>query len=434
MARRGIPVDCEIIKRPSGRNIDIPLDLADLSWTRHGPALARELSPAARDLVEVGRVVHQIERRLSRRITGDRVRSVKLELSVRNPRRWTRKAREALSELLYVQGNADWTFDFSQRSAESALDAPRDVAPSDAVVKKGAIDGVVLFSAGLDSTSGLALLRPQAERHLLASYYSGNLEKQQAIASTLGYRHLVQIQGQWAAKGEATVGGQFWYRSFLFLCIGAALADTAGTGVLYQFENGPLALAVPPAPIYRMTRHAHPLVHRNAQILFQEVLGKPIEIRNPFLTKTKKEEIDLLLKALPDRGVFAEVVSNSETCWYLKSNAIVGSISKTSGTPCGVCIPCIVRRAALGNDEVKTAVDLASGRDLNRDNPVVRIHLNACLDFARRLTDPKYGAAAFVSELPLATASAIGTGPGLAPEQVFALYQRFARELLATFG
>lgn len=433
MSRRSIPVDCHICKRPSGKKIDVELDLADLSWTRRGPVLARELSPAARDLLEVGRTVHQIERRLPRRISGDRVRSIEVYMSVRSPRRWTKRAKEALSELLYIQGNADWTFNFSQRSTASALDRRRDPSPPDAVVEKGEIDGVILFSAGLDSTSGLASLRRKAGRYLLAAYYSGNLDKQQIIASALAYHNLVQIQAPWTARGEAAVGGQFWYRSLLFLCIGAALADSAETSILYQFENGPLALAVPPAPIYRMTRHAHPLVHRNAQILFREVLGNPIEIRNPFITNTKKEAVDLLRQALPDRRTFTTVIANSETCWYLKSNAIVGDISKDAGTPCGVCIPCLIRRAALASDEVKTAINFASSRDPNRNNPVTRVHLNACLDFAKRLTDPKQTMAAFLSELPYATASAIGTGPGLAPDEVFGLYRRYANELRATF-
>lgn len=433
MSRRQIPIDCRISKRPSGKNIDVQLDLADLSWTWRGPRFARELSPAARDLLEIGRVVHQVERRMPRRITADRIRSVEIQMPVRSPRRWTKKAKEALSELLYIQGNADWAFDFRLRSTTSALDRAHDAPLPDTAVETGAVDGVVLFSAGLDSTSGLASLRQQADRHVLAAYYSGNLDKQQTIASALGYRHLVQTQAPWTHKGEAAVGGQFWYRSFLFLCVGAALAEAAGAAILYQFENGPLALAVPPGPIYRMTRHAHPLVHRNAEIVFQEVLGGPIEIRNPFLAMTKKEEVDLLRQALPDHHVFTTVVTNSETCWYLKSNAIVGGISKVAGMPCGMCIPCLVRRAALGTDEVKTTVNFVSGKDPNRNNVVARIHLNACLDFAKRLIDPKYTLAAFLSELPATTASAIGTGPGLAPDEVFALYRRFAKELLVTF-
>jgi 7-cyano-7-deazaguanine synthase in queuosine biosynthesis len=433
MSRRRIPIDCRICKHPSGKKIDVQLDLADLAWTWRGARLAREFSPAARDLLEVGRVVHQIERRVPRRITADRIRSIEINMPVRSPRRWTKRAKEALSELLYIQGNADWTFDFRLRSTASALDSPHNASLPDIVVERGAIDGVVLFSAGLDSTSGLASLRQQADHHVLAAYYSGNLDKQQTIASALGFRHLVQTQAPWTRKGEAAVGGQFWYRSLLFLCVGAAVTEAVGAAILYQFENGPLALAVPPEPIYRMTRHAHPLVHRNAEIVFQEVLGAPIEIRNPFLAMTKREEVDLLRQALPDHHVFTTVVTNSETCWYLKSNAIVGDISKIAGMPCGVCIPCLVRRAALGGDEVKTTINFVSGKDPNKNNPIARIHLNACLDFAKRVVDPKYTVAAFLSDLPGTTASAIGTGPGLAPGEVFALYRRYAKELLATF-
>lgn len=314
----------------------------------------------------------------------------------------------------------------------SALDDARERSPTETAIGRGALDGVVLFSAGLDSTSGIAALREQASRFMLAAYYSGNLRKQQAIAAALGYPYLAQMQAPWARQRES-VGGQFWYRSFLFLCIGASLAEAAGASVLYQFENGPLALAVPPAPIYRMTRHAHPLVHQNAEILFREVLGVPIEIRNPFVTLTKKEALDQLRKAVPDRKTLEAIIANSETCWYLRSNAIVGGIGKAVGMPCGVCIPCLVRRTALGPDEVEMSVDLAPTRGSRSTDPVVRIHLDACLDFAKRLLDSSYGVGAFLSDVPEATTLALGSRPGLAPQVVFELYKRFANELVATF-
>lgn len=110
MSHRRIPIDCCVLKRPSGKKIDLPLDLADLSWTWRGPYLAKGLSLAACDLLEVARVIHEIDRRMPRRISAERVRSVKIKIPVRRPRRWTKRAREALSELLYIQGNADWTF------------------------------------------------------------------------------------------------------------------------------------------------------------------------------------------------------------------------------------------------------------------------------------------------------------------------------------
>ena len=101
--------------------------------------------------------------------------------------------------------------------------------------------------------------------------------------------------------------------------------------------------------------------------------------------------------------------------------------------PCGVCIPCLVRRAALGSDEVQTTVNLASRHDPHNNNPVARVHLDACLDFARRLVDAAYSVEAFMSELPDVTMAALKAVPELAPAKVFELYRLFAREMLATF-
>ena len=152
-----------------------------------------------------------------RRIGGDHVRSIAVDMSVRNPRRWTKKAKEALSELLYIQGNVDWTFTLEPAGRISPRWTHRRPIRHASLLRcrrRDEIDAVVLFIAGLDSTSGLASLRGRAGRYLLAAYYSGNLEKQRAIASALGYRNLIQIQAPWTSSGETPVGGQFWYRSF----------------------------------------------------------------------------------------------------------------------------------------------------------------------------------------------------------------------------
>jgi len=78
-------------------------------------------------------------------------------------------------------------------------------------------------------------------------------------------------------------------------------------------------------------------------------------------------------------------------------------------------------------------VNLASRHDPHNNNPVARVHLDACLDFARRLVDAAYSVEAFMSELPDVTMAALKAVPELAPAKVFELYRLFAREMLATF-
>lgn len=423
------------VKRPSGEVGERTLRLGELHWAWHGPRPPSPLSPAARDLMEVARTVHEIDRRMPRRISTDRVRQIKLHMDLRAPQRWSGPAITAIVDLLAIMGNVEWSFSFGRRrmganQLDALEDAPRGEGP---LLEPQRLNRAVLFSGGLDSTSGIASLRENAAKAVLISYYTGNLARQQEIAKRLGFPHLVQIQAPWSRDGGAHVGGQFWYRSFLYLAIAAAVADSADISTLMQFENGPLALAIPPAPIYRMTRHAHPAMHRAAEALFKGILGREMRILNPFLLSTKREAVAHLRRALTAPGELGEVVSQTETCWHLKSRRIVGKAEKRVGVPCGACIPCIVRHAALGTDDVLAAVDFARVKGRWTANPCVRVHLDACLTFADRLLasrDP----AALMAHMPVVTEGVIADGrAGVSFADVHSLYLRFAKELRQTY-
>ncbi len=423
------------IKQPSGEVHTRKLRLGELRWTWHGPRPPRPLSLAARDLLEVARTVHEIDRRMPRRISADRVRSIELRMSLRAPERWSRPAIAAMIDLLAIMGNVEWSFSFAgRRPGATRLDRLEDAPRGEGSrLDPRRLTCAVLFSGGLDSTSGLATLSANAAKVALVSYYTGNLTSQQEIAKRLGFPHLAQVQASWARDGGAAVGGQFWYRSFLYLAMGAVVADAADISTLTQFENGPLAFAIPPAPIYRMTRHAHPAMHRAAERLFKTVLGREIRIENPFLLSTKREAVAHLRRAVTAPGQFAEIVARTETCWHLKSRRIVGQAAKRVGEPCGACIPCIVRRTALGADDLPAAVEFARGKGRWAANPCVRVHLDACLAFADRLLtrdDP----ATLLAEMPVITERAIADGRAVASfAEVHDLYLRFAKELRETY-
>ena len=141
-------------------------------------------------------------------------------------------------------------------------------------------------------------------------------------------------------SGSPGRGHSFRYRSFLFLSLAAAVARSWGARRIFQFENGILASSVPPAPSFSMTRHAHPSLHRHAERLFSAVLGEDLTIENPFFLKTKKE----CVASAPRR--FRGVLQDTETCWYQYANH-VGGVEKRPHVPCGVCIPCLLRRTAF---------------------------------------------------------------------------------------
>jgi 7-cyano-7-deazaguanine synthase in queuosine biosynthesis len=418
----------------SGRTSELQLDVSELRWIRHGAPPAHVYGEHEMDLCELARVVHEIDRRLPKRIVADRINEIAIRAPVHDPDRWQNVA-PMLAKLLHVQGNAEWDFSFSRRPkhAKSSLyplterlDAEtRDVPEA---------DRVVLFSGGLDSTSGLASIASAHASTIVVSYYTGNLAKQRRLANALAFDRHVQLRGNWSRPAATRTGGSFNYRSFLFLALAAAEASMNGVDRIYQFENGPLALSVAPSPIYRITRHAHPRVQQLATEIFSTVLDRPgLSIQNPFLAKTKKEVVKELRTWAKSITHFRGLVADTETCWYLKSRQIVGAVAKQPNEPCGVCIPCLVRRAALGKADVPATVDLTNPNDRYFTDEVVRLNVDSYLDMAERMLRPNYDVVGFFEELPRVTASYLAKGDGLSLDDAYAMFIRFSRDLVKTF-
>jgi 7-cyano-7-deazaguanine synthase in queuosine biosynthesis len=415
----------------------LKLDLADLKWLGYGLEQIGEVDPALLDLLEIARVVQEFDRRQPKRTTGVRIKQVDVEMSVREPDRWTGDAKAELSALLRVQGNAEWIFTLDKRRGIGAgADSLFAVPARDSKKRRDSsgIRSVVLFSGGLDSTSGLATLATEANQTLLVGCYAQNRERQLRIANALGFKNFAQISTHWTRRSDARGGGHFWYRSFLFLTLGAVFAAATRAPSLLQFENGPLAFSVPPLDIYRMTRHAHPLVHRHMTSLVKRLTGRRLEVSNPFILKTKGEAVAKLKRHL-NGSDFRRLVDETQTCWYLNSRAIVaGNARKKIGEACGACVPCLVRRAALAGDDSKAGVDFTAPASRSTRDPVVRVHYEAYSAFARRLLDPAYRLRDFLEEIPMATRTLFNKPYSMDSVEVFDLYRRFAREWTKAFN
>jgi hypothetical protein len=420
-----------LIRSLSGRTQDVRLDLAHQQWTREGPG-AGATTPAARDLAELALLVFEIERRLPKRPIADRIGRIEVAMPMRDLSVWTGEALNELAEILHIQGNVEWRFDFSRRDPAGAA------TRLDAVATQGGAASVpestlVLFSGGLDSTAGLATLAGRQERTLVFSFYNYWLyHRQQKLLAELGFGRHIQYYGVWKEPGKARrTGGAFNHRSFLFLALAAIEAVAAGIRDIYQFENGPLALAVPPSPLFRVTRHAHPVVQRRAADLFSRLLGAPLAIGNPFLTSTKGESVDALRRI--SRARFRPIVAQTESCWYLKATQVIGGRTKRINQACGACIPCLVRKSALGADDSGAAVDFTV-KPRGKPNPVERFNVDAYLDFADRVLAADYRVIDLLDDAPRITARALLDGTaGLSPAEALALYRRFAKELKACF-
>jgi len=176
---------------------------------------------------------------------------------------------------------------------------------------------------------------------------------------------------------------------------------------------------------------SHPLVHLHFSNLYERLTGRPFPVSNPFVAMTKGEAVSLLRKHLSEVD-FKNVIEDTESCWYLNSRTIIaGSAQKKNGMACGACVPCLVRRAALGADDTRAAVDFRSGSGPAERDPVVRVHYEAYSAFARRLLDK--GLYDFLNETPAATRTALKAGIAISPEAAFDVYRRFAREWIGAF-
>ncbi|HEY0414133.1 MAG TPA: hypothetical protein VGD66_13430 [Allosphingosinicella sp.] len=414
------------IKAPQGGRIELDLDLSAIRWHDGRGLGAAGPDPRALDLLEIARLVWEVERYTPKRVSSERVRTVNVEMPLRAPDAWTEPAHQALVGMLRLLGNAEWRFEFTKRAGRTALD---DLGGGKAGV--GESDTVMLFSGGLDSTCGLGWLKKNGVEAVLASFY-GAKTKQEAIAAQFRIGRHVQVGCTWD-NGRRRFGGQFQYRSFMFLALGAVLARSLGAKTLLQFENGPLSIAIPPSPTYRMTRHAHPKLHRLAETLFSILFGSPLEVANPFLSSTKRQMAELLRGEI-GRKEFDAVVRRTETCWNLTSRQVIGKIAKKPGIACGLCVPCVVRRTAVLGNDVQHAVDLTSRKDPHFKDPNARVHVDAYLGWSNALTGPGYDLNRFAFEAPQVVREAVSNSAGmLTMDTTFDLCRTFAQELIGAF-
>jgi hypothetical protein len=226
-------------------------------------------------------------------------------------------------------------------------------------------------------------------------------------------------------------------RSFMFLSLGAVVAESYGARRIVQYENGVLASAVPQSGNFIPTRHAHPETHRRMTRLLDAVFGGSFTIDNPFLPQTKREvgqELAAALGAVPAEDLLRE----TETCWYLFQPR-VGGLEKENGQPCGVCTPCIVRRTARPAEASAGAWPGWPGyafdlRDEQyQDHPVVGTTFRAYLELVDIALTARNDAA-LIDELAPEARALIDEVDGPGETLVAGVLRRFAGEFCDTFG
>lgn len=387
----------------------------DLSVKLAGVVGPGGISPLASDLLDLAAAIYQIERQIRGRQVRNPAVSFELRMRVRRPRKWSGAVPETLGRILHLLGNAVWSFQF-----EGGLNAP---VPPHQKEKSRTVEKVMLLSGGMDSTCGAAIESTDAARTHPVSFYRRQLKLQSSIATALGFA----AHSQWGINIKAGPGHSFYYRSFLFLSLAAVVAESWGARTVLQYENGVLATAVPPSPAWMMTKHAHPLLHKYAAELFSSIFDGDWEIRNPFLSLTKRGCVEAAAEAIGKQRI-QDILGQTESCWYHWSNRIKGGW-KTPGVPCGTCIPCVVRRTAVPAEVYFYDLLKNSVRNDTEKGAAFRSYYS----FLSRVIEAGTAPSKFYVALPPAGRTVINPETGVSADDLQKLFSTFAQEFMQTY-
>ncbi|MGI3899399.1 MAG: Qat anti-phage system QueC-like protein QatC [Janthinobacterium lividum] len=324
------------------------------SALRHLLAMGLSPSEVGLDLLVVAAHVYAADTRITRAAASQDgwTREIDLVIPVSDERLW-RAAAPILDGMLRFLTGDHWRCSFRPRHTDfSNLAGPRS-ASADA----SSVDGVCLFSGGLDSLIGAIDCLAEGRRPLFVSHAGeGAVSKPQrelfgmleagtrsAERPNAPLRRL-RLAMSFPRGLLPGVGGEnsTRSRSFLFLASGAFAGSSLGKPFEVTIpENGFIALNVPLDPTRlgaNSTRTTHPFyLHRWDDFL--RTIGIDGMVRNPYWDRTKGE----MVRGCARPGLLRELVPTSVSCAH-------PSLSRYHGdryAHCGHCVPCLIRRAAI---------------------------------------------------------------------------------------
>jgi 7-cyano-7-deazaguanine synthase in queuosine biosynthesis len=354
-----------------------------LRATIDGRPLHLRTSPSARDFRDITVMSYILDTLALRKDAPDYwSREFDCAFPVRDVKRW-KANEESLSHLLANLAGDQYRYDWLSAVSMPALPTHRARIPS-------GFNAVCLFSGGIDSLLGAYKLLQQGKRLLLVGHQS---EQASAAAQKEVFKHLIRLFPKQASLIQFRVAASrnerplfsmpdgneetHRVRSFLFLGLAIAVADTAGLQEIYMPENGLIALN-PPLELSRLgtcsTRTAHPRF-LSRFLEFSKALGVfSGALKNPFLYESKTDmlrSVDAKLKPALLRSV-----SCAHPSRYQDKHV----------RHCGYCVPCIYRRSAFAACGLDNTSDYAFDvfRQFSGMSRTTRLEFVALIEFAGR--------------------------------------------------
>lgn len=370
-----------------GQTEDVVLDvnataLLKVSWA---------VPDIAQDFLCIASCIYAADKAVLRDGADDKwTRLLAIEIPVEHVDTWTNVADELSDCVGFLTGDR-WEISFRHGEKRLVQKKPRRRSVR---FKRATGEAVCLFSGGLDSFIGAVdwLIENPIEKLLLVGHYDGDVSgpgsDQRALRAICqqkfdGRFALAQTRVGLSSGGADT---NFRSRSLLFVALGCYFAELLGEGTPVLIpENGPIALNFPLTPARRgscSTRTVHPhFISGLNKILGLAGILNPIS--NPYELKTKGE----MVEECRDQAVLSRAYALTRSCakssrrghWMNRKG-----LSGKAPLGCGICIPCLFRRAALhkrGLDTELYGIPVELVTDLSGD---ARADLLALIAFLRR--------------------------------------------------
>lgn len=328
-------------------------------------------------------------------------REIEVEFPVYNLNKWI--GNESLFEetLDFLTGDS-WNISFKLNEVENIfIEKKIRWKKNIKTYEKDKIKSVSLFSGGLDSLIGIIdelESLDEDEKILLVSHFdfksSGPNKDQYLLYNALNEKYPNQIY--WVqtklALNRITHNGDririesnYRSRSLFFIGLGVYLSPI---DKLIIPENGTISINYPltPSRVSSLsTRTTHPIVINKLQQILDNC-EIDLELENPYSFNTKGE----MFTNCKNQDVLQFIYEKSVSCG--KRGRKQYWTYKTGTDHCGVCMPCIYRRAALNkatldNQLYGSDITKSPSRNSFKDLPALISYLNKNISFEQMKTD-----------------------------------------------
>lgn len=271
-------------------------------------------------------------------------RDLRFHVPVRDVDFWrSAEVQDCLTRTLGFLSDDQYTFEFIKLRQEAPLQTLMNFSSDGEIL--GFPEQVVMYSGGLDSLGGAVEEAVNQRRRVVLVNHRATPKLDKRYV-TLQRLLSVKAPNNPPAHVRVTMHKKKWMnlehtqrsRSFLYIAIGATIAEMLGLSSVRFYENGVISLNLPICAQVvggKATRTTHPKTIRGFEALLSQVSGRRFQVENRFQWKTKSEVADLVAKA-----DCAELIAQSISCTHTKDI--------TNEQPhCGYCTQCIDRRFAV---------------------------------------------------------------------------------------